>query len=323
MSMKINISLFIFTLLLVGSCRENPKKEVIIPNDFVKYVDRFIEEGAKRGHEIDFTDTGLLIEFRDAVDQESGGVCYLGQYHIQIEKFYWDDFNDIQKEGLIFHELGHCELGRLHRNDTLPNGEWASRMRGGDIAENASYVLNYSGTRREHYINELFDETVETPEWAYITADYNDYTDADKEELLRIETASDFEENLGVSTSFNFEIEFELFYGFSESWVGIQWGGRDNSNTIRIAFTGMKRFIIDSGNNVFGTMRDYPKLGALKSDFNKVTIRKIDDKYYVFLNEEFLYWFDFITPASSVVQSLVASTTDPEYRNITFSKLLK
>ena len=42
---------------------------------FEVYVDRFIEEAASRGKIIDFTDTGLSIEFRDAVDVETGGVC--------------------------------------------------------------------------------------------------------------------------------------------------------------------------------------------------------------------------------------------------------
>ena len=309
---------------MLSGCRENANKEIIIENEFVEYVDRFVAEAAARGIEIDFSDTGLLIEFRDAVSTESGGVCYLGRHHIQIEKFYWDGYNDLQREGLIFHELGHCELGRLHKNDTLPNGEWLSRMRGDPIPDDASYVINYTGTRRDYYVDELFDETTPVPDWVSISANYDDYTEADKEELVRIDEANEFDESLGLSTSLNFEIEFELDNGASEDFVGVLWGGRENSNSIRIAFNGFKRFIIDSGNQVFGTMRDYPTLSLLNNDYNKITIRKIEDKYYVFVNETFLYWFDFITPASGVVSSLIlGSYAAGLYRNITISKLLK
>ncbi|MEZ4848016.1 MAG: hypothetical protein R3B93_05215 [Bacteroidia bacterium] len=161
---KSHFILLSIILLIWTGCRENPQKEIIIPSEFQEYVDRFIAEGAVRGYEIDFSDTGLLIEFRDAVDTESGGVCFLGRHHIQIEKFYWDNANDLEKEGVIFHELGHCELDRLHRNDTLPNGEWLSRMRGDPIPQWASAVINYSGSRREYYIDELFDQTTPIPD---------------------------------------------------------------------------------------------------------------------------------------------------------------
>ena len=31
-------------------------------------------------------------------------------HQIEIEKFFWDDLSEFDKEGLIFHELGHLKL---------------------------------------------------------------------------------------------------------------------------------------------------------------------------------------------------------------------
>ncbi|MEZ4848015.1 MAG: hypothetical protein R3B93_05210 [Bacteroidia bacterium] len=55
---------------------------------------------------------------------------------------------------------------------------------------------------------------------------------------------------LWPSTSLDFEIEFELDNGFSESWVGVQWGGFDHNTSIRIALM-VLRLTIESGNEVF------------------------------------------------------------------------
>ncbi|NND33223.1 MAG: hypothetical protein HKN76_11585, partial [Saprospiraceae bacterium] len=87
-------NLLIFILLFSG-CQKQ-KGIIAIEPKFEIYVDRFITEAAKRGKEIDFSDTGLSIVFRDAVDTETGGVCR-GNHQIEIEKFYWEDLNDMEK----------------------------------------------------------------------------------------------------------------------------------------------------------------------------------------------------------------------------------
>ena len=307
------------------SCKQDQGGEISIPPVFQKYVDSFIEEGAKRGYNIDFSDTGLSIIFRDAVDKESGGVCK-GRHDIEIEKFYWDNLNENQREGLIFHELGHCELNRPHRNDTLINGEWASRMRGDPIPEGRTVVVNYTGTRRDYYIDELFDETTPFPEWASRTANYEDYEESDKEVIKEIaEEVAEFSENYNLSSSDDYELETEIMRGDSESWLGVQWAGEENDFGIFIAFDGARRFVIESGKEVWGPMRDIERLTDLRTQlfYNKLTIRKIGQLYYVFVNEKFIYWFDFKLPRNNIFKSLVAGPTPPAFRNTRISKLLK
>ncbi|RMG20066.1 MAG: hypothetical protein D6730_20520 [Bacteroidetes bacterium] len=312
------ICCLLYLLGLAGCDRPQPFD---VHPDFQPYVDRFIAEGAKRGHDIDFSDTGLSIIFREAVDTETGGVCR-GKHRIEIEKFFWDDLNDFQREGLIFHELGHCELGRGHKNDTLPNGEWASRMRGDPIPQGLSAVINYTGARRLYYIDELFDPGTPQPDWATFSADYHAFGPADKSLIREISgERRSFQTTINLPSSANFEVEFELDIGLTESWAGVQWGGNEFDNSIRLLHTATKRFLIDSGNQVWGTMREIKHFGKIRPGFNKWTIRKLDDQYHIFLNEEFIYWFDYQVPAGNMLQSIVAGTTSPTFRDVRIYRL--
>ncbi len=79
------------------------------------------------------------------------------------------------KEALIFHEIGHCILGRSHNNEPLPNGDPKSIM----VIENQKlywpciYDIDGNGGpdcnntfKRAYYVDELFDENVQIPDWA-------------------------------------------------------------------------------------------------------------------------------------------------------------
>ena len=69
--------------------------------DFEPYVQRFIQEAAKYGHNIDFSDSGLSIVFREAVDKETGGVCR-GNHDIEIERFHWNNLTEFDKRKQLF-----------------------------------------------------------------------------------------------------------------------------------------------------------------------------------------------------------------------------
>jgi hypothetical protein len=50
------------------------------------------------------------------------GVCYTQNGKgklIQIDRDYWNQIDDDAKELLMFHEFGHCVLGRDHRSDYM------------------------------------------------------------------------------------------------------------------------------------------------------------------------------------------------------------
>ena len=94
----------------------------------------------------------------------SGGVCYTIRRIAIINIHQWPTFTEIEKERIVFHELGHCELNRGHpdhqRNYKVPSF----------IKNNCPMSIMDSGTSDrpmtdgcylkyyEYYINELFQK---------------------------------------------------------------------------------------------------------------------------------------------------------------------
>ncbi len=79
--------------------------------------------------------------------------CTPGNNQIKINNIYWDMMNDVAKEQVLFHELGHCMLQRDHREDTHPDGRKKSIMSARKRwVKNDTYVVH-----RKEYLDELFD----------------------------------------------------------------------------------------------------------------------------------------------------------------------
>jgi hypothetical protein len=173
--------IFIFSMFL--SCQKATEAPPIytIEKDFEKYVETFKMEAAKRNIEIDLSN--LIIKFNSNIGVEKCGQCSqkpgnaLSQKTIEVSTdiICWKDVYDQQKEALIFHELGHCILGRLiHKDDLLPNKAKASIMSTKDNDQYAPCVYDLSGNvndcnktgRREYYIDELFNPNTPLPAWA-------------------------------------------------------------------------------------------------------------------------------------------------------------
>lgn len=92
------------------------------------------------------------------------GVCMkvsTGMKFININQKHWRGLTEEQKEQLIFHELGHCELNKMHFDGYRPiNGTLCPRS----IMKTFLFGLNdisrcYS-QNRDYYIQELFRDTI-------------------------------------------------------------------------------------------------------------------------------------------------------------------
>lgn len=120
------------------------------PKDFQLYLHRFETQwGRSIGN--------VYIDYKDKIydSREIIGLCewFPGNPHIFIQTGYWSTANDAQKEQLLFHELAHCYLFRLHKDDVNTEVKQPMSIMHSDrqISE-GFYWLNH-----DYYMNELFD----------------------------------------------------------------------------------------------------------------------------------------------------------------------
>jgi len=113
--------------LFFFGCSKEYDNEELANSEFETYLNFFLYEASIRGY--DFSNHKVNFYFADIVMQDAGGLCY-GDSRIVIDRTDWENRKEPSKEWLIFHELGHCILGRGHRNEKSPSGECLSFMKG-------------------------------------------------------------------------------------------------------------------------------------------------------------------------------------------------
>ncbi|WP_304233313.1 hypothetical protein [Jiulongibacter sediminis] len=176
--------LLIFLLALFMGCKkESLLLEYRIEEGLEVYVDRFFSEAEKRGVFIE--KENLILEFTEVINDDFCGQCErpkrnrAGQRIVSIstDPICWFRESDQNKEALVFHELGHCLLGRDHKDDLFLSGAPRSIMTTILEGPYQPCIYVFGGeedvkkcnltVRREYYIDELFDENLTTvPEWA-------------------------------------------------------------------------------------------------------------------------------------------------------------
>ena len=140
--------------LLGLGCSKEELPSVQIEELLQPYFDAFAEAGAERGVLIDFSVTGIEGVFGDSDGLVSGQCQHRSEApnRVLVDRDYWLSASTIQKEFLIFHELGHCYLLRSHDDTRNDRGECLSIMH-----SSATACRNrYSSTTREEYLDELF-----------------------------------------------------------------------------------------------------------------------------------------------------------------------
>ena len=146
-----------------------------VPAEYQRFIDKFIYEASSRGYSI--TIDNLIIKNDDTLEAPHCGKCNSNDIDINTQKIVsinsntkcW--FSDAQLEVLVFHELGHCVLGREHDNGQLPNGDLKSLMNENDISVYSLCVYPLENEpcdnsfKRPYYLDELFDQNTPVPDW--------------------------------------------------------------------------------------------------------------------------------------------------------------
>lgn len=296
--------LFYLSVLLIGSifllfvgCGDDGTVDIGTNNVyevdpvFEPYVQEFIEEGAKRGQTIDFSDTGLRIEFSDLALEVAAGFCYVGEHHIVINKENWLLYSERFRSFLLFHELGHCELDQRHRNEQFDNGVWKSIMRGDPFTGITNrFPTPYYGFRKDYYLDELFNPNTPAPDWSKATFDYD--LSVDKENAVLREGSNKINERFDPLTKdYEIEVFFELT-NVGSSWTRLEWGTGEEHYYVAIRpdwgyYVGVH---VDNVDNELFYSNNIKLVNG--KPIEQVTIRQREGVVQVFINEEFIFHID-------------------------------
>ena len=260
---------------------------------FEPYVQQFIKEGAQRGLAIDFSDTGLKMELSDRQLEFAGGFCYLGQHHVVINKSVWQEGFEDYKTRLIFHELGHCELDRRHRNDRFSNSVWKSLMRGDPLNQAERQIpVPFFGFRKQYYIDELFNEQIGDPEWANVDFVIDDVSPDQKSVEVSEDSLSRFFQSLeNPLEQYEIIVDFTLNKTAAQSTT-LTW--TTDAYQYSITFYAENLYTIDA--SVKGTdlflyrATNSANIGGREVD--RITVQRHDGYEKIFLNDQFIFHID-------------------------------
>jgi hypothetical protein len=150
-------------IFIFNGCKQNSDPAPTpaeIQDDFKIYVDRFITEGSLRGKKVDLS--GYKVSYGDTLKYYCGYSSY-DKKQVIIKSDCWKNVSDLDKEILMFHELGHAYLGRIHNNVLLDNGDYKTMMFNGN--QFGLYSEN-TPEKRKYYLDELFNSSTISPTWA-------------------------------------------------------------------------------------------------------------------------------------------------------------
>ena len=239
------------------------------------YIDNFFREASNRGVFLPVSKENITCEFwnfpeRNAVT--NGNI-------IGIDKTFWDNTTEDEKEQTIFHELGHMQFGRKHIFNRHGNGEWKSMMHGFP-------GIRFLGIRRLYYINELFNpgDTI---------APYTDSVGV-QHVINAITSQYEYKSNelagvrLNDSGNFKIEITIHSTPADTSKLRGLIWDKKEV----------VKRGIGIRGNQVFiyRSNMNYDFISNQKTipdGVNLIEIQKYNNMLSYYLNGEFIFFHEF------------------------------
>jgi hypothetical protein len=144
------ISVLVLTAIAASACGRAPVLEL---GEFAPYVAKFEQTSIEVGKPVQVND--LVVKF-GPTEERQDAVCETGDAitpTILINQLSWSRMTEADREALMYHELGHCVLGRNHITTRNTNGQPISLMY--PVAISAHVYLE----NKESFIRELFLRT--------------------------------------------------------------------------------------------------------------------------------------------------------------------
>ena len=152
----------IFSFLLIGLFTSSCTKKVdgvIINEELIPYYESFKEEAALRGVVFDNSIARIEGYLQNIPDVGVLGACKRNAENgdnpqIFLDKPTWRNSTDLEREYVMFHELGHCFLLLGHDDTKDGKGDCTSMMASGI----GDCKPNYNQFNRDSLITELFEK---------------------------------------------------------------------------------------------------------------------------------------------------------------------
>lgn len=126
---------------------------------FANIVTQFEQAGKQYSGNSNFSAGNVPVNFGDTENPSFEGVCFSypdGQTEVIIRESWWNSASQALRESLLYHELGHCVLGRDHDNETVDvNGVSKKASMMNSVIVNS----NQYNTHKAGYLTELFTQT--------------------------------------------------------------------------------------------------------------------------------------------------------------------
>lgn len=137
------------------SCNKDEQVDLFVDSSLQEYFDRFAVEGARRNVTVDYKEARVSGYLDFINTPHVVGQCAHDKNkpnRVTIDAMYWHGRTDLEREFLVFHELGHCVLNREHLDGADLQGNCTSIMTSGT----AQCRIHYTQDTREKLLDELF-----------------------------------------------------------------------------------------------------------------------------------------------------------------------
>ncbi len=152
---RLGFSFIGICLLAIYACEPETVIVTVVDTPLQMYFDRFIDEAAVRGLDVSYATYQVDAHIGEITEPNVIGQCSWSQSHqhsITLDKQYWRSANDLQREFVVFHELGHCVLGLQHTDDSDAYGNCLNIMTSGT----GNCRVLYTHNNRNRMLDSLF-----------------------------------------------------------------------------------------------------------------------------------------------------------------------
>lgn len=122
------------------------------------------------------------------------------------EILYGQDFTG----QFIYHQIGHCILGRKHKNDVFANGEWKSLMREAPYLGAEGQACDFDGKKKDYYLEELFNENADPADFGLETEPIPFDESIQRVSQKELECGYYYEYLVEEGVNFDIDIKFEF-----------------------------------------------------------------------------------------------------------------